>query len=109
VHAGQVVSLQRVAGLDGSDANGSVAVGAPVTHRALERHVTFQGRLRALVEGAEVVGGHQVRNLGTVGGNVVNASPAADVTPVLLALDAAVTCAGPEGERTLPLDGFLVG
>jgi len=44
-----------------------------------------------------------------VGGNIVNASPAADVTPVLLALDAAVTCAGPEGERTLPLDGFLVG
>src|SRR5262249_8763420 len=73
------------------------------------RHVAFQGRLRALVEGAEVVGGHQVRNVGTVGGNIVNASPAADVTPVLLALDATVTCAGPGGERTLPLDGFLVG
>jgi carbon-monoxide dehydrogenase medium subunit len=104
-----VVSLHRVPGLDGIDANGSVALGALVTHRALERHVAFQGRLRALVEGAEVVGGHQVRNVGTVGGNIVNASPAADVTPVLLALDATVTCAGPGGERTLPLDGFLAG
>jgi aerobic carbon-monoxide dehydrogenase medium subunit len=56
-----------------------------------------------------VVGGHQVRNVGTVGGNVVNASPAADVVPVLLALDAAVECASPDGVRTLPLENFLVG
>ncbi|HWN13954.1 MAG TPA: xanthine dehydrogenase family protein subunit M [Candidatus Dormibacteraeota bacterium] len=104
-----VVCLHRVPGLDGIDANGSVTLGALVTHRALERHSAFQGRLRALVEGAEVVGGHQVRNVGTVGGNVVNASPAADVTPVLLALDTTVTYAGPGGKRTLPLDGFLVG
>ncbi len=104
-----VVSLHRVSGLDGIDANGSVTLGALVTHRALERHAAFQGRLRALVEGAEVVGGHQVRNVGTLGGNIVNASPAADVTLVLLSLDATVTCAGPGGERTLPLDGFLAG
>ena len=104
-----VVSLHRVSGLDGIDADGSVTLGALVTHRALERHAGFQGRLRALVESAEVVGGHQVRNVGTVGGNIVNASPAADVAPVLLTLDATVTCAGPGGERTLPLDGFLVG
>src|SRR5262249_55471076 len=68
-----------------------------------------QGRLRALVEGAQVVGGHQVRNVATVGGNIANASPAADVVPVLLALDASVTCAGAAGERTLPLDAFLLG
>ena len=104
-----VVSLHRVPGLDSIDANGSVTLGALVTHRALERHGAFQGRLRGLVEGAEVVGGHQIRNVGTVGGNIVNASPAADVTPVLLALDATVRCTGPGGERTLPLDGFLVG
>jgi carbon-monoxide dehydrogenase medium subunit len=104
-----VVCLHRVPGLDGIAANGSVTLGALVTHRALERHSAFQGGLRALVEGAEVVGGHQVRNVGTVGGNIVNASPAADVTPVLLALDTTVTYAGPGGERTLPLDGFLVG
>src|SRR5215831_13112122 len=109
LHPRHVVSLHRVPGLDGVDANGSVTLGALVTHRALERHAAFQGRLRALVEGAQVVGGHQVRNVGTVGGNIVNASPAADVTPVLLALDAAVTCVGPGGERTLPLDGFLTG
>ena len=103
-----LVSLHRLSGLDRVDANGAVTLGALVTHRTLERHPAFQGRLRALVEGAEVVGGHQVRNVATVGGNIVNASPDADVVPVLLALDATVTCLGPGGERTLPLDGFLL-
>jgi carbon-monoxide dehydrogenase medium subunit len=50
-----------------------------------------------------------VRNVATVGGNVVNASPAADVVPVLLALDAAVICVCADGERTVRLEEFLVG
>jgi carbon-monoxide dehydrogenase medium subunit len=104
-----VVDLQRVPGLDGIEANGDVRLGALVTHRAIERCASFQGRLRGLVEGAEVVGGHQVRNVGTVGGNIANGSPAADVVPVLLALDAAVTCVGADGERTMALEEFLVG
>jgi len=104
-----VLSLHRVPGLDGITIDGTVRLGALVTHRALERHADFRGRLRALVEGAEVIGGHQVRNVATVGGNIVNASPAADIVPVLLSLDAEVTCVGPEGARALPLDGFLVG
>ncbi len=104
-----VVSLRRVPGLDVLRFDGRVHVGALVTHRRLERAPVFQGRLHALVEGAEVIGGHQVRNVGTVGGNVVNASPAADVVPVLLVLDAAVTMVGPDGERRLPLHAFLLG
>jgi aerobic carbon-monoxide dehydrogenase medium subunit len=104
-----VVDLHRVPGLDAIEANASVRLGALATHRAVERCASFQGRLRGLVEGAEVVGGHQVRNVGTVGGNVANASPAADVVPVLLALDADVTCVGVDGERTVALEEFLVG
>ncbi|PYM13145.1 MAG: hypothetical protein DMD81_21985 [Candidatus Rokuibacteriota bacterium] len=104
-----VVSLHRVPGLDTIDANGEIRLGALVTHRALERAPAFQGALRALVEGARVVGGHQIRNVGTVGGNIVNASPAADVVPVLLVLDAAVTCVGPNGAREMKLDEFLLG
>jgi len=104
-----VLSLHRVPGLDRIEANGAITLGALVTHRAVERCADFQGPLGALVEGARVVGGHQIRNVATVGGNVVNASPAADVVPVLLTLDATVTCLGPDGERTLPLEGFLTG
>src|SRR5262245_30897754 len=99
-----LVSLHRVPGLDAIEIDGALTVGALVTHRQLERAAGLMGALVALREGAEVVGGHQIRNVATVGGNIVNASPAADVVPVLLALDAAVTCVGPAGERTLPLE-----
>jgi carbon-monoxide dehydrogenase medium subunit len=104
-----VVDLHRVPGLGAIESNGDVRLGALVTHRAIERCPAFQGRLRGLVEGAEVVGGHQIRNVGTVGGNIANASPAADVVPVLLALDAAVVAVGSDGERTVPLEELLVG
>src|SRR5262249_9328913 len=93
-------------GLDAIEVDGAVRLGALVTHRRLERAPQLRGPLQALIEGAEVVGGHQIRNVATVGGNIVNASPAADVVPVLLALDAEVTCVGPDGERSLPLEAF---
>src|SRR5437762_1993156 len=101
-----VMSLHRVSGLDRIEADGAVRLGALVTHRTIERCPAFQGPLQALVESAAVVGGHQIRNVATVGGNIVNASPAADVVPVLLALDATVEVLGPEGERWLPLEAF---
>ena len=101
-----VVSLHRVPGLDAIETNGSIALGALVTHRRLERAAGFRGALAALSESAAVVGGHQIRNVATVGGNIVNASPAADVVPVLLALDATLDLLGPDGERSLPLEAF---
>jgi len=111
IHRGRVdprhvISLQRVPGLEAIAGDGTISIGARVTHRRLERAPDFQGALRGLIEGARVVGGHQVRNVATVGGNIVNASPAADVVVVLLALDARLTCVGPAGERTPALDGF---
>lgn len=104
-----LLSLHRVPGLDAIEADGAITLGALVTHRRLELAPQFRGPLQALIEGAEVVGGHQIRNVATVGGNIVNASPAADVVPVLLALDAEVTCLGPGGERSLPLEEFAPG
>jgi len=103
-----VISLRRVPGLDAIAESGAVTLGALVSHRAIECHRAFQGRLRGLVEAAQVVGGHQIRNVGTVGGNIANASPAADVVPVLLALDATVTWVGASGARTLPLEKLLL-
>ena len=84
-------------------------LGALATHKAIERHPAFQGTLTALVEAARVVGGHQIRNRGTIGGNIVNASPAADVVVPLLALDSELTLAGPEGTRAMRLEDFLLG
>lgn len=87
----------------------SILIGALSTHKSIERHPAFQAELLALVEAARVIGGHQVRNIATVGGNVVNASPAADLVPVLLVLDAEAVLASRDGERTLALDAFLTG
>ena len=63
----------------------------------------------ALKAAAREVGGWQIQNLGTVAGNLCNASPAADGVPPLLALDASVELAGPAGTRILPLDRFILG
>lgn len=104
-----VIGLGRVPGLAGIELNGRITLGARVTHRAIEQTAELAGSLRCLVEGAEVIGGHQVRNVATVGGNLVNASPAADLVPCLVALDAAVTLLGSGGERELPVERFLLG
>src|SRR5262249_12973399 len=58
---------------------------------------------------AREVGGVQIQNAGTLAGNLCNASPAADGVPALLALDAVVELAGPGGERSLPLERFILG
>jgi carbon-monoxide dehydrogenase medium subunit len=104
-----VVSLHRLDALTELAFNGGIRLGALVTHRTIERTEAFAGPLRALIEGAEVIGGHQVRNVATVGGNVMNASPAADLVPVLLALDGVAHLVGPDGERAVPLDALLKG
>jgi carbon-monoxide dehydrogenase medium subunit len=83
-------------------------IGAMATHDAVVRFPGFQGALIALPQASAVVGGRQVRNIATVGGNIVNASPAADLVPVLLALDSTVELRGSAGSRALPLDRFLV-
>jgi CO/xanthine dehydrogenase FAD-binding subunit len=62
-----------------------------------------------LVQAALEVGGLQVQNRGTVGGNLCNASPAADGMPALLALDASVELASVRGTRVLPLEAFVLG
>ncbi len=62
-----------------------------------------------LVQAAREVGSVQIQNAGTIGGNICNASPAADGVPCLLTLDAQVEMTSQSGSRILPLDGFLLG
>ena len=91
------------------ETDGEHVIGAMATHDAVVTHPAFQTGLVALTQASAVVGGRQVRNIATVGGNIVNASPAADLVPVLLALEATVDLRGPAGTRSMPLDRFLVG
>jgi len=88
--------------------NDAITLGALSTHKAIERHQAFQGALLALAEAARVVGGHQIRNRGTVGGNIMNASPAADFVVPLLTLDAELTLQRVDNTRIVKLEDFLV-
>jgi carbon-monoxide dehydrogenase medium subunit len=89
--------------------DGGLRIGAMVRMRALERSPLVQGRYEAVAEGAKLVGSIQIRNLATLGGNICNAAPSADVVPALVAFGGEAVAVGPDGRRTLPLDGFFLG
>ncbi len=104
-----VLDLSRLAALRGIVADGAHwRIGALTTWTDVAR-AALPSALDALVQAAVEVGGPQVQNRGTVGGNLCNASPAADGVPALLALDARVELASVRGTRTLPLAGFVLG
>jgi carbon-monoxide dehydrogenase medium subunit len=90
-------------------AGDEVVIGSGVTHRRIERSAIFDGALVALREACETVGAVQTRTVGTIGGNLANASPAADTAPVLLAFGATVDISGPTGNRNVGVDQFFLG
>lgn len=100
---GAVEGLARISG----DAEG-LRIGAMVTWAALAA-AGLPPALRALQQAAMQVGGRQIQAAGTLGGNLCNASPAADGVPPLLACDAQVELAGPGGVRRMALGDFLTG
>ena len=86
----------------------TITLGAAVTWSEIERE-PLRGMLPALAEAARTVGSPQIRNAGTVGGNLATCSPAGDGLPVFAALDARVNLIGSGGRRTLPVGEFMVG
>jgi CO/xanthine dehydrogenase FAD-binding subunit len=85
-----------------------VRIGAGVTYTEL-LEPAIAALVPALAEAARTVGSPQIRNAGTLGGNLATCSPAGDTLPVLSALDAAVELISAEGPRTLPVHEFMVG
>ena len=110
--AGPVLDLAGVAGLAGITAAGAPAPGLRIgamTAWADIAGADLPPALHALQQAARTVGGRQVQVAGTIGGNLCNASPAADGVPPLLALAAEVELVSGSGIRTLPLADFLTG
>lgn len=85
-----------------------VFIGAGVTHEEIAGHPWLQKNVPLLCQGAAEVGGPQIRNRGTLGGNLANASPAADLASPLIALGAVVELAGPQPAQ-IPLEDFFTG
>ena len=86
-----------------------LVLGALATWTDLRRSPVVHGALPVLAEIAASVGAVAIRNRGTVGGNCMTASPAGDLLPVLLATDAVLEVAGPNGTRMIPADAFWTG
>ncbi len=88
---------------------GGIEIGAAATFAEIRRSPAVRARWPALAAAAAVVGGWQIQNRATLGGNAVNASPAGDSLPVLLALDATAVAIGAGGERRIPYRDFHAG
>jgi len=89
--------------------NGRVQIGALTTHADLVGSQLLNGAAPGLVEAAATVGCPQTRNRGTLGGNLANASPAADSAPPLLVLDAGIQLVRGSTRRSVPLKDFFRG
>jgi len=104
----RVLDLWRVPELRGiAVRDGALELGALTTYTDIRRSASCSEHAPALVEAATTIGAAQIQNRGTIGGNVMNASPAGDTLPVLLALDAELVAGSRErGERQIPAAAF---
>jgi carbon-monoxide dehydrogenase medium subunit len=89
--------------------NGDLRIGAAVTMNEVATNATVQSGWPLLAEGCGSVASYQLRNRATVGGNLCNASPAADSAPALICYGASAHIEGPDGWRKLPLEEFFLG
>ncbi|NWF93253.1 MAG: xanthine dehydrogenase family protein subunit M [Syntrophaceae bacterium] len=89
--------------------DGLIRLGAVATPKDLSQSSVLREKAFCLAQAASQIGTPQIRNLGTLGGNLCNASPAADLAPPLLIFEAKAKIAGGKGEREVPLDSFFTG
>jgi CO/xanthine dehydrogenase FAD-binding subunit len=106
-----IVDLGRIPALDAIfvDGQGVLHLGARATHQAIEDHSLVRAHWAALAEASALVGSPATRHMGTVGGNLVNGSPAMESGGPLLAFEASVRLVSAGGERTVALREFLRG
>jgi CO/xanthine dehydrogenase FAD-binding subunit len=102
-----ITGIEEIRRIEEKD--GVIAIGAGATHSELASAALIRRFGGALSEAASSVGSPQIRNLGTVGGNIINASPAADTVPPLVVLNATGKVVSKEGEREVALDQLFNG
>ena len=105
-----VLDLQGISELRGIEWRGeTLEIGAVTAFSEIRQSPEVRQSFPALAEAASRIGGWQIQNRATLGGNMANASPAGDSLPVLLVLDAQVVLVGPEGKRSVPYRDFHLG
>jgi carbon-monoxide dehydrogenase medium subunit len=106
-----IVDLKRVPGLSGirENADGTMTIGALTTMYTIETSPLIKKKYPFLCQSAAEVGSIQIRNRATIGGNIANATPSADVAPGLIALNATAKIASAGDERTVSMEEFFRG
>lgn len=106
-----VIDIGSIPGLDyiKYDDKQGLAIGALTTIRSLETSRDLQRRYPVLSFAASQLGSVAIRNMGTIGGNLCNAAPSAEMAPALIGLSARAMIVGPGGERVVPLEDFFTG
>ena len=99
--------LNELRGIEVTDEH--VTLGALTTYTEVQANPILQSEFPMLCQAASETGGLAIQNRGTLGGNIVNASPAADSPPAFLAYDAEIELTSSEGSRWLPYNGFHTG
>ncbi len=103
-----IVNIKRIKELRFIEDRGDhLAIGATTTLREIEKNPIVKEKFPALLEAVKAMAGTQIRNMATIGGNLCNASPAADTAPPLIVYEAKVKIVGPRGERIVPVEKFF--
>jgi carbon-monoxide dehydrogenase medium subunit len=106
----RVISLHNLKELDFVRVqNSEIHIGALSRHADIADHPLLKTHLPILCEAVGLIGSWQIRNVGTIGGNICNASPAADSIPPLMALNAQLIVASKTADKKIPLESFFTG
>ncbi len=106
-----LINLKQIPGLDDlhkNEATGELTIGALVTHAMLEQSLLIRNEYPIIYDAVSNIGSLQVRNMGTIGGNLINAVPSADGAIPLIVLDGTALLKGPEGERSVMVKDLFV-
>ena len=104
-----LINIKKIAELKGIRCSDTeLSIGALVTHRELETSALVRDKFPVLCEAEREVANIRVRNMGTVGGNLASGEPLTDLSQIFIALDGKVKIAGPNGERTIPVQELFL-
>ena len=106
-----LVSIHNLAEIKGisMDSNENIIIGAGTCFYNITNNDIIKANLLSLGEACDTVGGPQIRQTGTIGGNICNGATSADSASTMRALDAEIVCVGPNGERTVPISEWYTG
>jgi xanthine dehydrogenase FAD-binding subunit len=111
IHDAHLISIHGIAGLSGVSmtSDGTIAIGSGTSFSQITKHPIIQQHIAVLGEAVDMAGGPQIRNIGTIGGNICNGVTSADSAATLFALNAKLEIQGAAGIRRIAIEDFYQG